>query len=94
MRVIARGAPRHPAVLQRESVLWHEGQVINSEAQLAVILGQRVVDKVRVTINVDAQQTPRKRQGAAENPAPFTGPLWLALMRISQMARPFRAVLF
>ena len=55
----------------RGNVLWHKGQVINSEPQLAVILGQRVVDKVRVTINVDAQQTPCKRQGAAETQHPL-----------------------
>ena len=73
----------------RENVKLHKGQVITSEAQLAVIFGQRAVDEVRATIAVNTQQTPHRRQGAA-----CTGPLWLALMAVSQMARPGPFVLY
>ena len=44
----------------RENVLLHRGQVITSEAQLAVIFGQRVVDKVRATI-AGGMQTSNRR---------------------------------
>ena len=49
----------------RENVLLHKGQVITSEARLAKIFGQRVVDKVRATIAVDTQKTSKRRREAA-----------------------------
>ena len=51
---VARRAIRQ---FYRENVFLHKGQVITSEAQLAVIFGQRVVDKVRATITAHALQT-------------------------------------
>ena len=45
------------------------GQVITSEAQLAVLFGERVVDKVRATITANAQQTPQGHQ--EKTPAPL-----------------------
>ena len=63
-----------------------------AKAQLAVIFGQRRVDKVRATITVDAQHTPTDTK-KSRNPAPAVR---LALTSTSQMARPslFTAVVF
>ena len=79
----------------RENVLLHRGQVITSEAQLAVIFGQRGVDKVRATIAVGTQTSNRRREKAATQHRQY----WTSLARSHEhladgSARPLRAVLF
>ena len=79
----------------RENVLLHEGQVITSEAQLAVIFGQRVVDNVPATIAVGTQTPKRRRETAATRHRQH----WTSLARSHEhlaagSARPLRAVLF
>ena len=54
---VARRAIRQ---FYKENVISHKGRVITSEAQLAVIFSQRVVDKVRTSLSIDSQQTHAK----------------------------------
>ena len=58
---VSRMARRAIRQFCRENVTLHKGQVITSEAQLVVIFGQRVVDKVRATIAVDTKKTSNRR---------------------------------
>ena len=93
---VLRVARRAIRQFYRENVKFYKGQVITSEAQLSVIFGQRMVDKVRAKINVDTQQTSRTRQGAAETGHRW---YWTSLARSREhladgSARPLRAVLF
>ena len=92
---VLRVARRAIRQFYRENVKLHKGQVITSETQLAAIFGQRVVDKVRATIH--GRRTALRHVNAKEQQRPgtaCTGPLWLALMSISQTARPGRFVLY
>ena len=52
------------------NVPLHKSQVITSEAHLAVIFGQRVVDKVRATIAVGTQTSNRRRDTASNQTSP------------------------
>ena len=80
---VARRAIRQ---FYRENVFLHKGQVITSEAQLAVIFGQRVVDKVRATITATHCRRPKdtEKKHLARSHEHF----------IDGSARPLHAVLF
>ena len=72
----------------RENVILHRGQVITSEAQLAVIFGQRegwtrFQPRTLSTFSKRLTNTKKQQQPGTAR----TGPLWLALTSTSQMAR-------
>ena len=68
---------RHPAVLQRErSIAQRPGH--HFKTRLAVIFGQRVVDKVRASIAVDTQKTSKRRR---ETAATWHREFWTSLAR-------------
>ena len=89
---VLRVARRAIRQFYRENAVLHTGQVITSEAQLAVIFGQRVVDKVRATITVDTQQTPHGHQETAA--AARHRPYWTSHEHFADgSTRPLHAVL-
>ena len=92
LRVARRAMSRY----SRKNVTLHKGNVITSEAQLALIFGQRVVDKVGATITADAQHTP---QGHQEKAAARQRSNWTSLPRSHEhftegSAWPLHVVLF
>ena len=76
----------------RKNLILHKGQVITSEAQLAVIFGQRVVDKVRASLSLPTHSRRSTDARKQQQPKLFctarAGPLWPALSSTLQVARP------